>query len=88
MMTRHIMPIDAILVEVVEDSETVFFSPTLLCLTVVWLGFTDASIFGPIVLIPLGGWSKFLKNSGPKPSVDVIGLKVGSLAASEVAEAA
>jgi hypothetical protein len=55
---------------------------------VVRLRFADATALGPIILLPVGGGSELLEFSGPEPAVDVIGKKIGSVAASKVAEAA
>lgn len=88
MMTGHIMPVDAIVVKVVEYRNAVFGSATLLSFSIIRLGATDTSCFGPVVLISLGGGCQFLEHSSPEPTVYVVGLEIGAFAAFEVTKAA
>jgi hypothetical protein len=42
-MASHIMPMDTIIVEVIQDGQTVLGSSTLLQFTIVWLRLIDAT---------------------------------------------
>lgn len=80
-----IMPMDSVVVEVVEHGQACLLGSSLLQFAVVGLGLADSSVLGPIVLLAVGGGRELLQLSGPEPSVDVGGLQVGTLAATEIA---
>lgn len=82
------MPVDTVVVEVVENGQAVLVGAALLEFTVVGLWNADAAVFRPIVLTTIGGGCQLLQLSGPEPSVDRDRLQIGAIAALEVAETA
>lgn len=88
MVAGDVVPVNAVVVELIQNGQAVFGGAALLRLTVVRLGFADAAALGPIVLVALGGRGEFLQHGGPEPAVHVQGLKVGTVAALEVAQSA
>lgn len=86
MMAGDIVPVHAIIVEIVEHGQTIFVSTALLEFPIVWLRLIDASVGGPIVLQTICGRSQFLEFSSPEPSVDGYWLKIGTIATLEVAQ--
>lgn len=87
MMAGNVVPVDTVVVEVVEQSQAVFGGTTLLQFTLIGLWQADAAIFGPIVLGAIGGWGQFLQFSCPEPSVDGCWLQVGAFTSFEVTDA-
>lgn len=87
-VTGYVVPVDAVVVELVQNSQAVLWCSPLDQFAVVGLRLADAALFGPVVLVTLGGRSKFLQNRGPEPAVDLDGLEVRPFAALEVAETA
>lgn len=88
MMAGNIVPVNSVVVEVIQYGKAVLVGATLLQFTVVRLWLTDASVGRPIVLVAVGGWSEFLQLSGPEPSVDSNRLQIWAVASLEVADAA
>lgn len=84
----NVVPVNSVVVEVVEYCQAVFGGTTLLCFTVVRLRFADAAVFGPVVLRALVGGCQFLELGSPEPSVDIEWLQVRAFASLEVAETA
>lgn len=82
------MPVDSVVVELVEDGEAVLGRSALLQLAVVRLGLADTARGGPVVLVSLGGRGQFLQHGRPEPAVDADGLQVCTLAALEVTDSA
>lgn len=82
------MPVDTVVVEVVEDGQAVLVGATLLELAVVGLRNTDAAVLRPIVLATIGGGCQLLQLGGPEPSVDRHWLQIRAIASLEVAETA
>jgi len=87
-MACHIVPVYAIVVELIQQGETILWRSILLVLAVVRLGQANASGGRPIALVPLSGWCQFLQCGGPEPTVDVCGLQIGAVTALEVTQAA
>lgn len=81
----HIVPVHAIIVEVIEDGQARLLGAALLQLSVVGLGQTDAAALGPIVLLTVGGWRELLQLRCPEPTVHVGRLQIGTFTATEVA---
>lgn len=81
------MPHDAVLVEVVEDSEAGLVGAGLCELTVVGLGTAAASSAGPVTVPAESGvgGGDASGRTGPEPSVDDWGLEISSVATVEVA---
>lgn len=86
-MTRHVVPVDSVVVELIEDREAILGSAALNGLTIVRLWPADAAALGPVVLATFVGRRELLQLGGPKPAVDVKGLQIRPIAAFEVAEA-
>lgn len=82
----NIVPVDAVIVELVEEGQTVLGGSVLLELTVVGLRDVDATAGRPVALVALVGGCKLLQGRRPEPAVNVRGLKVGTFAALEVAQ--
>lgn len=87
-LLTDVMPVNAIVVEVVEDGQAVLVGAALLEFAVVGLRNADAAILRPIVLATIGGGCQLLQLSGPEPSVDRDRLQVGAIASLEVTESA
>lgn len=87
-LLTDVMPVNAIVVEVVEDGQAVLVGAALLEFAVVGLRNADAAVLGPIVLATISGGCQLLQLSGPEPSVDRDWLQVGAIASLEVAETA
>lgn len=87
MVAGYVVPVNAIVVKVVEHGQTVLVGAALLQLTVVGLRLADATVGRPIVLVAIGGRGEFLQLSGPEPAVDGDGLQIGTIASLEVADA-
>lgn len=85
-MASNVVPVNPVIVELVKDSKAVFGSTSLLGFAVVGLRLLQSSAFGPVVLITLRGRGQLLEGCGPEPSVYVEWLKVGAVAALEVAQ--
>jgi len=83
-VARDVVPLDTVLVEVVEDGQAGLVVP-LRGFPVVRLSLAVAASGAPVTGVPLGGRSDLGSGSGPEPSVDVSGLQVGPVAAVEVA---
>jgi len=82
------MPMNSVIVKVVQDCQAVFGSTALLQFTVVGLRLSNASILGPVALTTIRGGCKLLKFSGPEPAVDGSWLQVGPIATFEIADTA
>lgn len=81
----HIVPLDAVVVKVVEDGEA---GLTLVIFAVVWLRAAVTAGVGPVTQSALiGGWDLGF-GAGPEPSVDDGRLQVGAAATVEIAFAA
>lgn len=78
------MPIDTIVVELVQKSQTMFMCTALFVFTIVWLWQSNTAIFWPVALAAICGRGNFLQFSCPEPSVDRDGLKVRTVTAFEV----
>lgn len=78
-MASNVVPVDSILVEVVQDSQAVLRGTTLDEFSVVRLGLVDSAGVSPIVLGAVGGRGKFLEFSSPEPTINVERLQVGAL---------
>lgn len=87
-MAGNIVPVDTVIVELVQQGQAVLRGAVLLEFTVVGLGQADSAGGRPITLGALRGRGQFLEGGGPEPSVDVRGLEVWAIAALEVAQAA
>lgn len=83
-VTRHVVPLDAVVVKVVQDGQTRLVV-TLCSFAVVWLWLTVSSGVAPVSRVTLSRRPDLGARSGPEPSVNVLRLKVGSVAAVEVA---
>lgn len=83
----HVVPVDTVVVELVQQGQAVLGCAVLLELTVIGLGQTDAAGGGPIALGTLRGGCQLLQRGCPEPTVDVCGLQIGTLTALEVAQA-
>lgn len=88
MMARNVVPVNAIVVEVVQHGQAVLVGTALLQFAIVWLRLANAAICRPIVLVAIVGGRKFLQFSGPEPAVDGNRLQIGTIAALEVTNAA
>lgn len=86
-MAGDVVPMDAIIVEIVQNGQTIFVGASLLQFTVVRLWLADATVCGPIVLVAIGGRSELLKFGRPEPTVHVDRLQIGSFASLEVTDA-
>lgn len=87
-MARHIVPVDAIVVEVVQHGQAVLVGAALLQFAIVRLRFADAAVGGPIVLVAIVGGRQLLQLGGPEPAVDGHRLQIRTIASLEVADAA
>lgn len=87
-MTGNIMPVNTIVVELIQKSQAVFGSTILFVFTVIGLRKADTTVGGPITLAAFVGGSQFLQSSSPEPTVNVGGLQVGTFTALEVTETA
>lgn len=87
MVAGNVVPVDAVIVELVEEGQTVLGGSVLLELTIVGLRDVEASAGRPIALVALVGGGELLQGRRPEPAVDVRGLKIGTFAALEVAQA-
>lgn len=84
-MASDIVPMDSVVVEVIEHCQTSFFHSSLLHFTVIGLRLANASVLGPIVLLAIGSGCQLLQLRRPEPSVDVGRLQVWAFASTEVA---
>ena len=84
-MTGHIVPVDAIVVELIQQSQTVFGGTVLLEFTIVGLGQTNTTLGRPITLVAFGGGGQLLQSGSPEPAIDVGGLQIGTFTALEIA---
>lgn len=82
------MPVNTVVVEVVENGQAVLVGAALLEFAIVGLRNADAAVFRPIVLATISGGCKLLQLSGPEPSVDRHWLQIRAIASLEVAEPA
>lgn len=87
-MTGNIMPVNTIVVELIQKSQAVFGSTILFVFTVIGLRKADTTVGRPITLAAFVGGSQFLQSSSPEPTVNVGGLQVGTFTALEVTETA
>lgn len=87
-MASDIVPVNAIVVEVVQHGQTVLVGAALLQLTVIGLRFADAAASRPVVLVAIVGRRELLQLGGPEPAVDGDRLQIWAVAALEVADAA
>ena len=85
-MAGDVMPVDTVVVEVVQDGQTVLGGTALDQLAVVRLRLTDAATLGPVVLVAHGRRGELLQLGRPEPTVNVRGLQIGTVAALEVAQ--
>lgn len=81
----HVVPLDAVLVEVVEDADAGFVATALPLLSVVGLGLLDAPGMGPEAVAALGGARDADTCRGPVPAILNGRLQVSSVTAGEVA---
>lgn len=65
----NVVPLDAVVVEVVEDTDTGLVLPALLLLSVVGLVYFETSSVGPITIAALLGTRDPLSCRGPVPPV-------------------
>lgn len=86
MVAGDVVPLDSVIVEVVQDGDTSLISPGLAELTVVGLGPSRAARVGPVATPALGevGGGDAAVGAGPEPAVDDGGLQVWPVAAVEV----
>lgn len=87
-MASDVVPVNTIVVELIQESQTVFGSTVLFVFTVIGLGQANTTAGRPITLAAFAGWGQFLQSSSPEPAVDVGGLQVGTFTALEVTETA
>ena len=87
MVAGDVVPLEAVVVEVVEDGKAGLVV-ALGGLTVVGLRLVEAAGAGPVAGVALAGGADLGAGAGPEPSVHVGGLQVGTVAAVEVALAA
>lgn len=87
-MTGNIVPIDAVVVELIEQSQAVLVCATLFEFAIIWLWQANATRFRPIALIALCGWGNLLRLSCPEPSVSLNRLQVWAIASFEVTHTA
>lgn len=83
----HVVPVHAIVVEVVQHGQAVLVGAALLQLTIVRLRLADAAVGRPVVLVAIVGGRQLLQLGGPEPAVDGHRLQVRTVAALEVANA-
>jgi len=81
MIASNIMPLDSIVVEIVHDRQASLVL-SLADFSIVWLWFACASSVTPVSISFAVGWSNFGPASRPEPSVDQIGVKIGTMGAS------
>lgn len=81
----HIVPLDTVVVEVVEDGEARL---TLVIFAVVWLRAAVTAGVGPVTQSALIGGRDLGLGTGPEPAVDDGWLQVGAAAPVEIAFAA
>jgi len=87
-VARHVMPLDAVSVEVVEDGHARLLLPTLSVFPVIGLGHTVPASVRPVVeLVAIGG-RHFNLVGRPEPTVDQFGEELRLVTAVEVALAA
>lgn len=82
-----VVPVDAVVIELIQHGQAVLVGAALLQFTVVWLRDAQAATLGPIVLQTVGGWRQFLQLGGPEPAVDSGWQQVGTIATLEVTDA-
>jgi len=87
-MAGNVVPVNTIVVELVQKGEAVFLRAILFVFTIIGLGETDSTGGRPIALGTLSCGCKFLQGGGPEPAVYVRRLQVGAITALEVANAA
>lgn len=83
-VTRYVVPLDTVVVKVVQDGQTRLVV-TLCSFAVVWLWLTVSSSVAPVSGVTLACRTDLGARSGPEPSVNILGLKICSVAAVEVA---
>lgn len=83
MMTSNVVPFDAVTVKVVQDREARFVV-ALSSFSVIRLSSSSTAGCRPVAAVALACWSNFSTGSTPKPSIDVGGLKVWTVASVEV----
>lgn len=86
-VTGNIVPLDSVIVEVVEDGDARLVSAVLTELTVVGLSLSATTIVGPVPapsLSAVGGWDS-ARRTRPEPSVDENRLKIGTITSVKVA---
>lgn len=86
-MAGHVVPVDTVVVELVEQGQAVFGCAVLLEFTVIGLGQTNAASGRPVALRTLRGGCQLLQRGGPEPTVNICGLQIRTLTALEVAQA-
>lgn len=86
-MTRHVVPVHSVVVELIENRKTIFRSTSLNGLTIVRLWLANAAAFGPIILVTFVGRCELLQLGGPEPAIDMKGLQIGPITALEIAKA-
>lgn len=91
MVAADIVPLDAVLVDIVEDAQARFFGLVNFEFGVVWLRSLEVASGAPRLVAPTGGslvgFGQFDAGAGPEPSVDQDWLQVLAIAALEIAEA-
>lgn len=86
-MAGHVVPVDAVIVELVQQGQAVFGCAVLLEFTVIGLGETNSASGRPVALRTLCGRGQLLQRGCPEPTVNIGGLQIGTLTALEVAQA-
>lgn len=91
MVAADVVPLDSVLIDVVEDAQTRFFRLVDLEFSVVRLGPFEVSSGAPWLVTPTG-WDlvrlgQLDARAGPEPTVDQDGLQVFAIATLEVAQA-
>jgi len=84
----HVMPLDTVSVEVVEDGHTGFLLSSLSVFSVIWLGHTIPASVRPVVELVAVGRRHFNLVGRPEPTIDQFGEELRLVAPVEVALAA
>lgn len=86
-MAGDVVPLDAVVVEIVQNGQTRFVV-ALGRLTIVRLRLAISAGVAPVAGVPLGRRTDFGARARPEPAILVRWLQIGALASSEIALAA
>jgi hypothetical protein len=82
-----IVPLNSILIDIIEQAQAGLNLAVDILFSIVWLGYFEMTCIGPGLVAPSGciGWGYFLVGSCPEPAIDTCRLQIGAVTTFEVA---